>query len=440
MAAYHASPSNATSTQPHKPAAVTSPTTPAKKSTSASVTRRRATVNVTTATAWSVDLQLTTNANKNTLVATSNQNLSKSGYYLQIFDETSGTRLKYCSTSDYICISISWTGVPNGSTTQTASVPHTYVAIIGSLSASYPPATIAAVSQEYTAAAWSATLPTTIANNKLTLTATTNYDVLNSGFYLQIFDKTTGVRLNYCSSNSYSCTSVSWTGVPYGSTTQTASVPHTYVAIVGSLSTSYPPAIVAAASQEYTAAAWSATLTSSITNYKVTLVATSNYDLANSGYYLQIFDEVTGARLAYCSVNGGVPCTSTSWTGVPYGGTTQTAQVAHKYIAVVGPIVSTYPPAVIAATSTEYAAATWSVALAGSISNSALTLSASANYELAHSGYELTIFDTTTGARMGYCSVSGIACHSLSVTRQVNSGLGDTYVAVVANLHGEFGS
>src|SRR5206468_929467 len=124
------------------------------------------------------------------------------------------------------------------------------------------------------------TLTTT---DSASLTATSNQQIANTGYQLEILDRKSGAQGWIANSTaSVSCT-VSWTNAP-----------HTYVAYVAAAGTTDPPPSIQATSNTVTIdpAPFTVTLTADKTTLTTTdsasLTATSNQQIANTGYQLEI--------------------------------------------------------------------------------------------------------------------------------------------------------
>jgi RHS repeat-associated protein len=273
-----------------------------------------ATSQTVTPPAWTVSLALSGTTSP-VLTATTNYSPSYAGRYLQIYDLTTGARVPGGSCQSTTC-------AVNGSP-QTPQ--DTFIAVVGSSSSTYPPATVLASSATVTPAAWAAGL-TLSGTTSPVLTATTNYSPSYAGRYLQIYDLTTGARVPGGSCQSTTC---AVNGSP-----QTPQ--DTFIAVVGSSSSTYPPATVLARSATITPAAWTVNLT--ITGSPPYLYAVTNYSPSYAGRYLQIYDLSTGFRMP------GGSCQSISCTANPQAGN-------GPFVAAVGSQSGTFPPATILAIS-----------------------------------------------------------------------------------------
>jgi RHS repeat-associated protein len=216
------------------------------------------TSNTVTTDPWSVTLTRTPITNGTfTLTATSNYNLGSSGYYLTIYDITTGARQGYCSTcTGPAGNTLSVTTVPMASTTALSEVAHEYVAVVDNTGITYPQRSNSAdESPRVTADRWSVTLTRTAnTNGTFTLTATSNYNLSNSGYYLTIHDITTGARQGYCSTCTGPAGNIMSVGVSGDQ------LLHTFVATVSNAGPNYPPGNIAARSGQVTPKPVGATL------------------------------------------------------------------------------------------------------------------------------------------------------------------------------------
>jgi hypothetical protein len=357
----------------------------------------------------------TLNTNESaTLTATANQSMNNSGYYLSIFDQTTGNRV--CTTTSYATIgcNVGW-----------SQNPHTYIAYVANGATTAPPADVQATSNTVTLspAAFTVTLTTTKTmlntNESATLTATANQSMTtSSGLYLSIFDQTTGNRVCYTTSSSTTGCNVGW-----------KQIPHTYIAYVANGATTAPPADIQASSNTATVspAAFTVTLTTTKTSLSTgqsaTLTATANQSMTiSSGLYLSIFDQTTGNRVCYTTSSSTTGC-NVSWHQTP-----------HTYIAYVGGGATTPPPADIQATSNRVTIFPGPISVTLTTPEARVgvgvttTLTATASQGVGGTADDLSIFDQTTGDRVCFASTgSTLEC---TVTGQ---GDPHTFVAYVSD-------
>jgi hypothetical protein len=149
----------------------------------------------------------------------------------------------------------------------------------------------------------------------VTVTSTTAYNVGPTPWFTQIYDLSTGARLVACATGTVCSGTVNSTG-PVSSN---SARPHfgRFVAFVGSLSTSPPPANNQGASPEVDVA-WNAidvrlsasAANVSSTRYNLTVTATTAVDVGPTPYYTEIFNINTGALVGICGY--GTSCTATT--------------------------------------------------------------------------------------------------------------------------------
>jgi hypothetical protein len=322
-----------------------------------------------------------------TLTATTDQDVSLTSSTISIIDETTDVWLSTCTTGT-TC---------TATTTFNSGGPHSYIAMVNSLS-----------SNEVTVAreAWTVGLTSSeasyAAGDEVTFTATANQNVGDTGgrYVLYIFDTTTGDELDSCSSGTtctYADSSMPSHGAGDDFVAQVSEGPWVY----GYTST-YD---VQANSDVVTESpeTWAVTLTPSETTISagddVTLAATANQDLSGAGgyYYLTIMDSTTGDELASC--DSSTTCTYES-TSLYYAGGSHTyvAEVQHSAW-----VYGVYTPVEVAGTSDDLTLdqTPWSLTLTTSEStfgaNTSATLTATANQSMsAIGGHEIYIFDATT--------------------------------------------
>ena len=354
-----------------------------------------------------------------TLTAVTDQDVAATSSTFAIIDETTDVWLATCTTGT-TC---------NATTSFDTGGPHTYVATVNALR-----------SNEVTVAreAWTVSLASSetsfSAGDAVTFTATANQSVAATGGYylIFIFDETTGDQVSSCSSGT-TCT------YTLGSPFSTGGA-HDYVAEVsqGSWRTSYATASDVQATSNVVAesrAPWTVMLTASETAVSagdsVTLTATGNQDLSNTGlnYKLRIFDQTTGAWLTSCG--SGTTCTYTS-SSLFYAGSAHTyiAEVAGGYYNV--DLSSTVDVQAISDPLT-LSQTPWSLTLTSPATTFAAgasaTVTATANQSLATvGGYQIYIYDETTGTLQNACSPSQSTC---TANVSFYSGGPHTYKAVI---------
>jgi len=172
-----------------------------------------------------------------TLTATASQDVGPSPFWIQIYDATTGVRLKYCGFGT-VC------SVP---TSQAVATTHRFIAFVSDLSASYYPTGIQATSNSsyvtWTNSNYRVSLGITSPSfNTRTLTAYSNTNVGPTPYYIEIFNLRTGARIAICGSGTTCSTTVS---LGFGRTD--------FAAFISSNSTTLPPLNTQASSNIATA-------------------------------------------------------------------------------------------------------------------------------------------------------------------------------------------
>lgn len=159
-----------------------------------------------------------------TLTATTSTDVWPTPFYTQIYDATTGVRLKSCASGTTCAFT----------TSQGVATTHRYVAYVSDNSAAYLPTGIQATSNSsfitWANSGYRVSLSSASAGGlQRTLTATSNVNVGLTPYYIEIFNARTGTRLAICGSGT-TC-----------STTVSTFVRGDYVAFISSNSTSIPP-------------------------------------------------------------------------------------------------------------------------------------------------------------------------------------------------------
>jgi hypothetical protein len=243
-------------------------------------------------------LTLTASANNtwpteySTLTATANTDVGPTAYFIEIYDTYTDTLVAACGSGTTCAVAL----------TYPTATDHSYIAYVASYG-SYPPANVQAESGS-TYVDWqyvgpvglSATGYAASLGQNITITATTTVDVLPTPFYIQIWDTTTtpAVLVGACGSGT-TCS-----GIVAHSTAGT----HSYVATVAASSTSYPPPSIQSTSPtDYVTwgGSWELSLTAPSRTYgSATITATANGDVGPTAYFIEIYNENTGALLDDC--------------------------------------------------------------------------------------------------------------------------------------------
>ncbi|HYW25538.1 MAG TPA: hypothetical protein VE953_15320 [Terriglobales bacterium] len=153
----------------------------------------------------------------------------------------------------------------------------------------------------------------------VTVTSTTSFNVGPTPWWTQIYDLSTGARVVACPTGTI-CSGTVNSSSPASSN---SAIPHfgRFVAYVGSLSNSPPPANNQGASSEVDVA-WNAidihlsgvATNVTTTQYTFTVTATTAVDVGPTPYYTEIFNINTGALVGVCG--RGTSCTATTTLAV----------------------------------------------------------------------------------------------------------------------------
>jgi hypothetical protein len=242
-----------------------------------------------------------------TLTATASIDVGPTPYYLRIYDETAQAYVATCATGTTCSVGV----------TQPTPATHYYVAVVSDSSPSYPPGSEQARSFE-AGVVWegvylslSASPATVPVGSASTLTATTSADIGPSPFWTEIYDVTTHTRVAVCGYGTSCSTTVS----------QAAATTHEFIAYLSSNSAAYPPAGIQETSRDsfvtWSNLGWRVSLSAPAGTFSTeTVTATANANVGPTPYYIEIFDENTGSRLAVCG--SGTTC-SASFTPSLYG-------------------------------------------------------------------------------------------------------------------------
>lgn len=230
-----------------------------------------------------------------TLTATANADVGPTPFFLRI-RESWGPVIASCGAGT-VC-SIPVTNPYGYSKSYTASVED----LSGNVQSSS--SSTASVDWYYTEVNLSASSTTLSVGATSTLTATTNRDIGPSPFVTLIFDVTTGTLLQGCGFGTSCSVTVS----------QADASTHAYQAFVGPSSATFPPpAAQDASATSYVT--WANTgLSISLSNpvgggFSQTVTATASINVSDTPYFIEIFNESTGAQIANCSSNS--TCTVT---------------------------------------------------------------------------------------------------------------------------------
>ncbi len=172
-----------------------------------------------------------------TVTAKTSVDVSVTPFYTLIFDQTTGTRLAYCTTGK-IC---------STDVTQAEATTHRYIAYVSKLDDYMPPTGFQARSGAsfvtWTTTGYRVSLAGESAGtSKFKLTATTNTSVSGTSYYIDVFSLRNGARIAHCNTGT-TCTGT--TNLSFGKTE--------FVAFVSSGSTLIPPTGTLASSNIATA-------------------------------------------------------------------------------------------------------------------------------------------------------------------------------------------
>ena len=245
---------------------------------------------------WTVTLTASTNdlwpTQYTTLTATANADVGPSPYYISIYDGTTGAQVAICAFGATCSVS---------ETEPTASTQD-YIAYIGNDTSMFPPSTIVATSSEQSVVWITVTVgmeadPIMPAlGEAVDLDSVATPDVGPSPFFIEIWDITTGTLVADCGSGSFCHASVS----------ESTATTQEYIADVADFSTTYPPAAIQATSDipsfvTWSTETWSAQMIAqTITHGPETYTVTANHNVGPTPYFIEIWDQTTGALLAVC--------------------------------------------------------------------------------------------------------------------------------------------
>lgn len=229
-----------------------------------------------------------------TLDATANADVGPTPYYISIYDATTGGQVAICPTGSMCSVS---------ETESTASTQD-YIAYVGNDTSLFPPTTIAAASNDQSVV-WQAVtaggnaFPTMdLPGEMVTVIGGSSVDVGPSPFYIETYDVTTGTLVMACGS-----------GVVCfdNSVSESSDTTQEYITEVAYYSSTFPPTGIQATSPLPSFVTWTNTgLTLSISGESVAhgpqaYTATTNRNVGPTPYFIEIWDETTGALLADCA-------------------------------------------------------------------------------------------------------------------------------------------
>ncbi len=229
------------------------------------------------------------------LTATANMDVCPTQYFIRIWDAETGSYLASCGSGTTCSVSVTRANVD--STSFTAVIADAVNPPVASSSTDvYWHVAGVKLTQTFTTAAIGATA---------TLTASTDYDIITSPFYVQIYDDTSAALLQTCGGGTRCTVAVS----------QTTATTHRYRACFSGFGTAMPPPNLFECTEEKFIT-WSNTrIAVALSASPGTVTATSSVDVGATPYYIQIFD-IAGTRLAVCG--SGTTCTApfnAAWGG-----------------------------------------------------------------------------------------------------------------------------
>lgn len=228
-----------------------------------------------------------------TLDATANADVGPTPYYISIYDATTGAQVAICATGAMCAVS---------ETESTASTQD-YIAYVGNDTSLFPPTTIVATSNDQSVV-WQAVtaggtaFPTMdLPGETVTVIGGASADVGPSPFYIETFDVTTGTLVMACGSGVICFDN---------SVSESSDTTQEYITEVAHYSSTFPPTGIQATSPLPSFVTWTDTgLTLSLTGESVAhglqaYTATTNRNVGPTPYFIEIWNETTGALLAVC--------------------------------------------------------------------------------------------------------------------------------------------
>lgn len=213
------------------------------------------------------------------LTARTNIDVGSTPYYIRIWDVETGSYLANCKTGSSCSVSVTR---PNVDLTS-------FTAVLSDL-VNPPAASMSTQVYWHVSGVKLAQSVTTAAlGTTAILTATTDYDILSSPFYVQLYDDTTSTLLQSCGGGTQCSVAVS----------QTTATTHAYRACFSGFGASMPPPNLLECTAERFIA-WSSTgISVALFSSQGTVTAAASVDVAPTPYFIQIYD-LAGTRLASC--------------------------------------------------------------------------------------------------------------------------------------------
>jgi hypothetical protein len=211
-----------------------------------------------------------------TITVTSNADVGPTPYYLRIRDGRTGAYLVTCNTGTSCSASVTSTQVDWGN----------FLGIIDDANHVEQATSDIFVGWHGADTALSASATKASVGSSVTLTATTDWDVGPSPFYIEIFDMTTGRFLSSCGGGTSCSVQVS----------QAEATTHAYEAFLAPFGTQLPlPGAIETTMMTFVTwatSSWTIGLTADfLTSSTATVTATASADVGPTPYYIEIFDE-----------------------------------------------------------------------------------------------------------------------------------------------------
>lgn len=230
------------------------------------------------------------------LTATASADVGPTPFFIRIREVAGGALLVSCGTGTTCMTAV----------TQPTDISVAYVTTIedfaGNVQASSPVAVVNWFGTSLNLAPSATTVPV---GGSVSLVATTARDIGPSPFFTEIFDATTATLLAICGTGTSCSATVS----------QAAATTHTYRAFLSPASSTLPPPGAQRTTPLYFVTWASSGLAVSLSNptfvstFTQSVTATANIDVGPTPYWIEIFDQTTGTRVAVCG--SGTTCTAT---------------------------------------------------------------------------------------------------------------------------------
>jgi hypothetical protein len=242
----------------------------------------------------------------------------------------------------------------------------------------------------------SASTTSPLSGQSVTLTATSNYDVSPSSYYIVIKDTTLNTIVTSCNSGTTCSTTVSYSGVAHNYQSYISASDGTNVQAQSSTTT------------VTWGAAYSISLSASTTTpasgQSVTITATDNQTVTSTGLYIVIWDNTTN-MLVGTACSTGTSCTAT----VSYS-----SAVTHTYQAYVSNSATSIASYQAQSSTVFVGWVAYTVSLSASTTTPAsgqtVTLTATTNQNVSSGSWHIVLWDNTANAIVGTSCGSGTSC------------------------------